>query len=482
MKKFTAIALVTALICGMAGCNSKKEEGKTGGDVPVLKMHMPFNQQNDLAMVVEKANEIIEPAIGAKLEMVFIDTGSYSEKMNMKLATKEDFDICFTSSWLNDYSKGVKNKSYYPLTELISEYAPELWDAIPEYWFEATKKDGEIYAVPNQQIAATIPALTMDKKWADKYNFDYTKVKSPKDIEPFLEEIRVNEPDVYPMRGAVAGYYTQNTYEGIASGVGLDRTNTGELKAIYAWDAKGYEDDLRLARDWYEKGYIRSDIASVMDDTNDFFGGKYVVTTTGWKPGFEAAQAGNLGGEHIAMKLADKSYITKSGLLATMHAISAYSKNPDKAIKLLALIQTNKELYNLLAHGIEGVHYTKVDDKHIKLNEESGYYLNMSWAFGNQFNAYPLEGQEENVWEETKKMNDEGERSRLLSFSFDSQNVQTQLSQLATIQQQYVNMNNGSTDWEKVIEEYKIKMKNAGVEDVLKEVQKQLDEYAKTLD
>ena len=43
-------------------------------------------------------------------------------------------------------------------------------------------------------------------------------------------------------------------------------------------------------------------------------------------------------------------------------------------------------------------------------------------------------------------------------------------------------MNNGSTDWEKVIEEYKIKMKNAGVEDVLKEVQKQLDEYAKTLD
>ena len=322
----------------------------------------------------------------------------------------------------------------------------------------------------------------MDKKWADKYNFDYTKVKSPKDIEPFLEEIRVNEPDVYPMRGAVAGYYTQNTYEGIASGVGLDRTNTGELKAIYAWDAKGYEDDLRLARDWYEKGYIRSDIASVMDDTNDFFGGKYVVTTTGWKPGFEAAQAGNLGGEHIAMKLADKSYITKSGLLATMHAISAYSKNPDKAIKLLALIQTNKELYNLLAHGIEGVHYTKVDDKHIKLNEESGYYLNMSWAFGNQFNAYPLEGQEENVWEETKKMNDEGERSRLLSFSFDSQNVQTQLSQLATIQQQYVNMNNGSTDWEKVIEEYKIKMKNAGVEDVLKEVQKQLDEYAKTLD
>ena len=481
MKKFTAIALVTALICGMAGCNSKKEEAKDGGDLPVLKMLMPFNQQKDLAMVVEKANEIIEPAIGAKLDMVFIDTGSYTEKMNMKLATKEDFDICFTSSWLNNYGTGVKNKSYYPLTKLIDENAPELWDAIPEYWFEATKSGGEIYAVPNQQIAATIPALTMDKKWADKYNFDYTKVKTPKDIEPFLEEIRVNEPEEYPVRGAVNNYYVQDTYEGITGGVGLDRTNTGELKAIYEWDAKGFEDDLALARDWYEKGYIRSDIASVMDDTNDFYGGKYVVTTTGWKPGFEAAQAGNLGGEHVAMKLADKSYIRKADLLSTMYAISAYSKNPEKAIKLLALIQTNKELYNLLAHGIEDVHYTKVDDNHIKLNEESGYYLNMSWAFGNQFNAYLLEGQDDNVWEETKKMNDEGERSRLLSFSLDSANIQTQLSQIATIQQQYTNLRNGSADWKTVLEEYKSKMKNAGVEDVLNEVQRQLDEYAKTL-
>ena len=107
MKKFTAIALVAALICGMAGCNSKKEEAKGGSDLPVLTMLMPFNQQKDLDMVVEKANEIIEPAIGAKLNMIFIDTGSYTEKMNMKLATKEDFDICFTSSWLNPYGKGL---------------------------------------------------------------------------------------------------------------------------------------------------------------------------------------------------------------------------------------------------------------------------------------------------------------------------------------------------------------------------------------
>lgn len=481
MRRFTAIALLAVLLCGMAGCNGKKENVEQGGEIPVLKMYMPMSQQKDLAMVVEEANKIIEPEIGAKLDMIFIDTGSFTEKMNMKLATKEEFDICFTSSWLNSYETGLKNNSYYPLTELINKYAPELWEVVPGYWFDAAKHKGEIYAVPNQQIANTIPAMTMDKKWADKYNLDYESIKTPKDIEPFLQTIKENEPNNYPIRSAT-GYYTMNTYEEIISGVGLDRTNTNELKAVYEWDAKGYEEKMDEARDWFEKGYLRSDIASVMDDTNDFYGGKYVVTTTGWKPGFEALQSGNLGGEHIAIKLSDKAYVQRSNLLSTMYAISAYSKHPDKAIKLISLINTNKELYNLLAHGIENVHYKWVDDKHIKLDAESGYYLNMSWAFGNQFNAYLVEGQDENIWEETKKMNEESERSSLISFELDTTNIQTQLSQIATVKQQYTNMFNGSANWKEVFDEYKSKMVKAGIEDVLNEVQRQLDEYAKTLE
>ena len=86
MKKTTAIALCVAMLCGMAGCNTKQNEKENGGDI-TLKVYMPAAQQKDLSLVLEEANKIIEPAIGAKIDMVFIDQGSYTEKMNMKLAT-----------------------------------------------------------------------------------------------------------------------------------------------------------------------------------------------------------------------------------------------------------------------------------------------------------------------------------------------------------------------------------------------------------
>ena len=51
---------------------------------------------------------------------------------------------------------------------------------------------------------------------------------------------------------------------------------------------------------------------------------------------------------------------------------------------------------------------------------------------------------------------------------------------MATVTGEYANYNNGSVNWRDSFEEYKKKMMNAGAENVLKEVQRQLDEYAKT--
>ena len=478
MKKLTSIALIAAILCSMAGCNSQKNAKGGEEEIPTLEMYMFGKQQKDLALVMEEANKIIEPAIGAKLNMTLIDSGAYTEKMNMKLATKEYFDICFTSSWMNPYGKGVSNESYYPLTKLIDENAPELREVIPDYWFKAAERDGEIYAVPNQQIANTIDAVTMEKKWADKYHLDVNSIKSWKDLEPFMQQIKDNEPDVYPTRPY--GNPGQKNYEPISGGVGLDLRDKDKLTAVYEYESDGWEEGMDMLRSWFEKGYFREDIASVVDDNNDFLAGKYVVTGTGWKPGFESTQNAMLGGEHIAIKLADKAYVTGAGLTSTMWAISAYSKYPEKSIKLISLLNTNKDLYNLLCYGIEGKHYNWVDDNHIKLEENGGYYLNTSWAFGNQFNSYLMEGQDDNVWEETEKINDEAEKSRILSFVFDSSKVQTELSQISTVTQEYKNMKNGSVDWRECFDEYKSRLKAAGIENVKNEVQRQLDEYAKT--
>lgn len=360
---------------------------------------------------------------------------------------------------------------------MINENCPDLWDTMEDYWWEGARIDGKLYAVPNQQIIGTIPALTLNKKWVDKYNLDVDSIKEIEDIEPFLAKIKENEPDVYPYRpqGPIGIKYPT-----IVSCVSLDASDTENYKAVFKWDEPGYEDALKKVREWFQKGYIRQDIASCIDDSSDFKANKYVITHTGWKPGFEKSQSVQLGGEHIAILLNDHAEIQASGATGTMWAISANTKHPVESIKLINELQTNTELFNLICFGIEGKHYEWVDEEHIKQNEESGYYLNQAWAIGNQFNAYILEGQDADVWEQTKKINAEAVPSRLYGFAFDTSKVQMELSQCETVESEFKNIFNGSTDYAKVLPQYKERMMKAGAQNILDEVQRQLDEYAKT--
>ncbi len=472
-KKIISIILLAVMILILAaGCGSKK-------DVSVLKVYIPnmAGQIQDLKMVNDKANEILAEKIGAKIELIFIDVGAYTEKMNMKLASNEEFDLCFTSSWLNPYDKAVKNGSYYPLTDLINENCPDLWDTMEDYWWEGAKIDGELYAVPNQQIIGTIPAVTLSKHWVDKYNLDIDSINKVEDLEPFFATIKKNEPDVYPYRvqGPIG-----NEYPSIISCVSLDTSVTDGYKAVFAWDEPGYEDSLAKVRDWFKKGYIRQDIASCIDDNNDFKANKYVVTHTGWKPGFEASQAAQLGGEHAVILLKEHAEIPTGGATGTMWAISANTKHPVESIKFLNEVQTNVELYNLLCFGIEGEHYEWIDEDHIRQKTDGGYFLNQAWAMGNQFNAYVLEGQDADVWEQTKKLNSEAVPSRLYGFTFDNSKVQMELSQCETVMSEFKNIFNGSADYTELLPQYKDRMMKAGAQNILDEVQRQLDEFAKS--
>lgn len=123
------------------------------------------------------------------------------------------------------------------------------------------------------------------------------------------------------------------------------------------------------------------------------------------------------------------SYSVTSSVLSTLNAISTTSKNPEKAMQLLNLINTDKDLYNLLCHGIEGKHYIKVDSQTVKAIPDGGYEPNTDWEFGCQFNGYYREGQKPGIWEETVKINESAAPSPIIGFVFDPLPVKTQVAQ-----------------------------------------------------
>ena len=178
------------------------------------------------------------------------------------------------------------------------------------------------------------------------------------------------------------------------------------------------------------------------------------------------------------LKNVTKPYIATSNCVSTMIGISRTSKNPEKAFEFIELVNTDKELYNLISYGVEGKHYNLTDEGKVSYIEDSGYAPKAAWKFGNQFNALVEDGADSDVWEQTEALNNSAYADRLLGFVFDDSNVTNEMANLNSVRAEYDYVWLGTAlDYADHIEEYKEKMEQAGIRKVMAELQSQIDAF-----
>lgn len=481
MKRLLAFLLVMVLAISFAGCTSKKSgSSDADGGVPTLTWLVPGEKQPDVALVMEEVNKILVEKIGAKLDLQFIDTGAYNEKMTMFMASGDEYDLCFTG-YINKYQDAARKGGLMQLDELLKT-TPDLVKALPDYIWDIANFNGGIYAVPNQQFIAQRQALYIKKDLADKYGLDPATIKQTTDIEPFLEKVKNGEPGIYPFRsnygtGSFASTEIARNSEEVLSGIAVTKKED-KFVVSSTYDDAGFRERADLLHDWFKKGYIRPDVASVMDDTQDQKAGKYAVYVSGYAPGSAASESEKWGWDVIAIPVS-RPYITMNAGKEALTGIGKRSKHPELAIKLLELVNTDKEIFNLISYGIEGKHYNKLEGDYISLIKNSGYSPSGSWTFGNTFNGYLVEGQEADVYEQIKALNDGADRSGLSGFVLDTTNIRTEISQLEAVRGEYKVVNNGSMDPAKYYDDFLKELDKAGIDIIIKEVQKQVDEFVK---
>jgi putative aldouronate transport system substrate-binding protein len=159
-------------------------------------------------------------------------------------------------------------------------------------------------------------------------------------------------------------------------------------------------------------------------------------------------------------------------------SISGQSKNPERAMMALDLLFADKDLYDLLCLGIEGVHYTKPTSYSYSPIDGSGYSPGIQWVFGSWFNGLLSEGQPEDTWEQHIKGNDEAYASPLMGFVYSTENVQTEFAQMSALMSEYLpGLMTGSVDPEARIPELLGKLEGAGIKTLIEDAQKQIDAW-----
>lgn len=485
MKKILAFILCLILALGCSGMTALADEEPTELVIGFFSLN---GVPNDLQMVIDAVNEITIPEIGVKLvDPVVANFGNYHEQLNLILSGNEQFDtfMCWGSYWLNYYNKG----QLIEMDDLLTEYGQGIVDAIGEEWLQAGRIGGHQYGLTTNRDLAVTRGFVLLKDICDKYDINPDELKTLDDMAAVFQTIKDNEPGMIPVTGSSGGNKlldTICTFDSLSDNLGVLMNYGAEPVVVNYFDTDEYENYCRYFRQWYLNGYVPESVMTSSDNTNpQMTAGRLFANLSNIKPGFDTKQSAVVQREVVSVPMVEVNTNT-SIVQQCQWYIAANCEHPDKAMQFLNMMYSDARIANLLSWGIEGVHYEVKESGLIGYPEgvtvdNSGYNLNMGWAFGNQYITHIWEGDPLSLYDDLKAFNESAVKSCAFGFTWDPTPVKTEVAALNNVLDEYrCGLEWGVLDPDTALPEFRAKLKAAGIDKVVEEKQRQLDAWLET--
>ncbi|AKG34354.1 ABC transporter substrate-binding protein [Paenibacillus durus] len=497
MKKFGWMCLVFLIL--LTACRNSKDKaanmnsggGNAGQETVELTMafHYFGSVPQDLGLVEEEVNKITEKKLNIKVKFLLIGFSAWQQQMNLMLTGGESLDLIVTGTTpVFSFTPQVAKGQLLPLNDLIGQYGKGIRKVMDPAWLSAGQIRGNIYGIPSLREMAGQSGFMMRTDLLQKYNIDASKLKTVEDVEKVLALIHEKESDLIPLAPHVPDedfVSTLSNWDTLGNGLGVLMNYGDNLHVVNLYETPEYKQRVELYHKWFQAGYILKDAATYKEITYDLVRNDRVFAyASNIKPGIEMEALKQTGKQMTPVSMT-KPYTASDKLGTLMWGIPAESKHPVEAMKLLDLMYTDKELVNLLDWGIEGKHYVKVSDNVIKfpdgINDSNNRYsLNLNFLFGNETLSYVFEGEDPKLWEKMKEYNTNATRSKALGFTMDQTPVKREITAVSNVINQYaLGLGTGLLDPDKVLPEFISKLRAAGIDKIITEKQRQLDEWAK---
>lgn len=451
-----------------------------------LNWYLPASPQKDTDLVSEELSKYTKEKINATIKINFVDWGSWFDKFPVLLASGENVDIMFTAGW-SQYAQSVAKGYFADITDLLPKYAPKTMANLPKLLFEGARLNGKIYAIPtSKELAHTngfLYSIDLAQKFgveADLKKFE-TNMPTLEDLEPVLKAAKAKDPNIYGIEGVDPRFFMDFDPIGDENVPGKLYPNK-DTKVINEYETPEYKSLLKTMRKYYLAGYIRKDAATVKDSQPDRKAQKVFLMSGTTKP-LANEEVGAAYGYKMGQFSVTKPFITSNDVQGSMNAVASSSKNKERALMFLELVNTDPFVNNTLNYGVENKHYVKKGDNIIDFApgldaKTSGYVPNAFWEFGNQFLNYFMVGQNTKKWELFKAYNDSGVPSKILGFNFDAEPVKTEIAAVTNVRAElWPSIMTGTLDPDVYLPKMIDKMKQAGLDKIIAEKQKQIDAW-----
>ena len=480
MKRLLSLLVLLVLL---TGCGPVRESADSGReDLVRLRYYTIGRADPDLALVNDALNELLAQRYGFTVDYQKIDWNDYESTTNGILNTDQNFDILFT--WDTNYVRHAGNGAFLELGEYLSGEGSRLYDAVDPRLWHGVRLDGGIYGVPTNKELAPVVQFLFSSYLVEKYSIDIDAYPTIESLEPLLEWIAQQEPDVIPLM-FTSERVNLSDLLGFEYVAGADlplvvRSGDPGCRVENIYETQEMIDLQNTLRRFYQKGLINAD-ATVRTAISRFRSEQVFCRIATGGPESEASFSVDFG-YPIVCRFAGTPWITNTSTRGGIMAVNAHTEHPREALAFLSAVNLDPDVRNLLNYGVEGVHYTLNADDQVEVISDR--YRGVPYTQGNWYILKTMAGEDPDKWQRYREYNREAQPSVLLGFQPDLSTVQDLCREVSGIYGRFDNaLLTGSVDPEIYRAKALEQMEKAGIDDLITLVQSQVDlwKYADTI-
>lgn len=333
---------------------------------------LAYNRQKRLAEA--EAKEAAKKA--AEEEAKLVEEG----KDKTVAAEEVQLDILFLPT-MQDFYDAVDQELVIDLKSYLDNKNKLITDYVYPSFLGATTINGATYGIPtNRGIETKETYLVVNRALAEKYEVDWTKFHSLKDLEEVFRQIRANDPGVTPIYGDFEP-------EDVSFYHPTEDRDAGNLIAVNASTLLHDPFKVTASEESFVKSCTSRHSDSLKEENVNFL--RYVEWKSAWRQaGYmsdtnrnffltveelstEERQAREAEG-YLTVLYKGAPFTTEEALGYGVFAISKRCEYPERAMEIMQLLYTDETLHNLFAFGVEGVNYVVNNDgKTVTLVDDS---------------------------------------------------------------------------------------------------------------
>jgi putative aldouronate transport system substrate-binding protein len=443
----------------------------------------PSAQQEVTKAVEEK---LAKDGLNIKLDFTYIPLSQYWNKVALIASSGEDYDIIWTH--ISNISNLVSKKALAPVNEALYNYGKDILENTPDYVFKQITINGKIYGIPRvMPMAENQSFVQIRGDLRKKYNIQ--EIKNVEDIDKYFQVISRNEPDMKPYFYD-PGRFLLREYGDVAllggefleAPVYIDPEDE-ELKVKNTYQSDFFKNIIIKLREWQAKGYYTySNYSEIPNPEKAFCEGKIAATwsvilkQTERIDLFKASTPeGELENVYLHPEKPKYMFSAADNILSVL----SNSSHVNESIAFINWVRSNQENYDLFSYGKKDINY-KLEGNAISYDgiAPEHNYMSINWAWNDikyyRFSRYISEDYANTLknWDKSSKY------SPTLGFVPDLTPIKTEMAQLKAVNQQYLlELYDPKVDWDTTMIKFNKKLKDAGIDNVIKEIQRQFDEF-----